>query len=217
MALKEGRHAVLDELLRPVGVHQLGHCQREPAVDIPAQRLFHPFAVALAQLAEPLSEHVRPPGLEHRVSLAEVGRIGLDLQTEFGEQQDRRLEHRQHVGFDRQSTERRTPGDTPAPDLGVQRDRCVERSDASRQWDAGVGTGHRGQQQRDIGHRPGHRAVDRVGHPWRRARPRRHQARGRSQTNHAVPRPRVSERAAEVATVGERNHPARQRRSRAAA
>ena len=113
--------------------------------------------------------------------------------------------------LDRQAAERRAPCHAAAAQVSLKRPGQVDRDRPLRERRPPIGAGHRAEQQGDVGGGAAHRPVDRERQPRRIRRPRRDDARRRPQADDPVPGGRVSQRAAQVAAVGERHEPAGER------
>ena len=176
----------------------------------------------LQQRAERGRVAQRPPGAERLVRARQVGR-GIDHHAaETGQHLAGRTEHGPDVLVDRQA-EVRAPAHPQAAHVGGEQPVNVLRPGQRRrrrvqgQRHPLVGPADHRQQQRDVGDRAAHRALDAhpVGHIG--DRPGRHPAGRRAQPDHIAEARRVAQRAAEIAAVGQRDHPGGQGGGRPAA
>ena len=128
-----------------------------------------------------------------------------------------RVEHAAHARVEWQAAEIRGPGDAQTAQVARQIAVNDGGIGALAARIARVGTSHDAEQERDVGDRPCHRAVDAEAEPRKRVGGGGHETDRRPQRHDVVEVGGVAQRAAEIAAVGDGQHASRQRRSGAAA
>ena len=227
---RAGEHLVgVEERADPLGeggmpqgrAAEVGDAQLEAALDVPGHVRPDLARMLAKQRAQVGREPEGPPGPEDKVGAGQVrGRVD-HLAAQVGEHLPGRRERLQHRGLHRQA-EVGAPRDPDPPQVTFQQARDLIRLGHWRrgvegQRHPGVRAGQDHQQQRDVGDRACHRPSDaeHVGHvgEW----PVGDAAGRRAQPDHVAEAGRDAQRAAEVAAVGQADHPRRQGGRRAAA
>jgi hypothetical protein len=200
---------------------QVGHAQLEPALDVPDHvRSQFPW-VRAQQRAEVGDEPKGAPGSEHLVRPGEVRR-GVDhLTAQVCQHLPGRGQDRAHGRFHRQA-EIGTPGHPDAGQVSPEQARDLAGLDPGRlgvesQRHPRVRAGQGHQQQRDVGHRAGHGSLDGEHVGDVRDGPDRHPPGRWPQADRIAEAGRVAKRPAQVAAVGQADHPRGERRRRAPA
>ena len=200
------------QLRRPA---QVGRGQLQPPPDVPGHVRAEVLRVLLEHRAKRGRVTQRPPSAEPLVRPGQVGCRVDHLTAQAGQHLAGGAEHGPDILVDRQA-EVRAPAHPQAAHvvgkqfLNILRSGHRRRRRVQGQRDAGVGPADHCQQQRDVGDRAAHRALDShpVGHV--RDRPRRYPAGRRAQADDVAEAGRVAQRAAQVAAVGQRDHPGRE-------
>ena len=217
MALHELPHPVVESRALHLGLADLARRELQPLFGVPDDRVLHLVAVLCEQRAVARREAQRALYLEDVPGVGEVGLAVLDVAAERFEGGALPVQHLRDAPVHRQSPEIAAPRDPHALEVTaeVAAEAVARLGDRDRR--AAVGPGHHAQHQRQIRHRARHRARHVQGSPRRVRRPRWDAADRAAQTEHVTEARRIPERAAGVAAVGDRHHPAGERHGGAAA
>ena len=167
-------------------------------------------------IAETGDERHRAQGLENVVGPVEIGFGLLDDAAQRFEDAALRVHLLPDAAVDRQSAQILPPRDANALEIAIERKREAAAWFAERDGRSRVRARECAQQQSEIADAARHRTVDAQRGPTHRRRPCRHAARRRPHAHDVAEAGRIAQRAAHVGPVGDRDHPAGERRGAAA-
>ena len=182
-----------------------------PFFDIPDDRVFHFVPVFGQQFAQGQIEIPRPPDAKDLVGVFEIRRRLLNDAAQVGKYATLAFEHRGHAGVHRQAAQRRTPGNRGIRKRSLKRLKELLARFTIGNRHARVRPGHDAQQQRHILHGTSHWPLDGKREPADPVRPGGHAAGRGPKPHHIAKTGRIAQRAAQVAAIGNRQHPGRQR------
>ena len=203
--------------MTPGGVLRCRRRDCTAQLDVPADRLLEPVALGVVLLTECAGELDGAESLEDLPGVGQVGEAVDDLAPEALEHQPRRLERARYGGIERKAACVGAPGNPEVGEVAFEREGEGQRPARARRADCAD------RARRSPGAAGRRRPRSCPSGPPRRAvttglgRPARNPTGRRAQPDHVAERRGVSQRAAHVAPVRDRDQPAGQGGGRASA